>query len=131
MLKKYVILLLLCLCILNILVLLSQTELPSFCLSHQLPEVPILAGHQVPLYVVTPTYSRAAQLAELTRLYQALYPVQNITWVVVEDSYIHTQKVTKFLDRVQVSTGQYYRFLVTVDVKQRLQSTKDTVKFIL
>lgn len=42
------------------------------------------------IYVVTPTYTRREQTAELTRLAQTLVHVKNIHWVVAEDSdYCH------------------------------------------
>ena len=39
---------------------------------------------KTPLYVITPTYSRPSQRAELTRLSQALSGVENVVWIVVE-----------------------------------------------
>lgn len=38
------------------------------------------------IYFVTPTYTRPVQIAELTRLGQTLRSVQDIHWIVVEDS---------------------------------------------
>ena len=42
-------------------------------------------GEQEELFIVTPTYSRQEQEAELTRLGQTLLLAGNITWIVVED----------------------------------------------
>jgi beta-1,3-glucuronyltransferase len=38
------------------------------------------------LYLITPTYPRYEQIAELTRLGQTLQHVQNIVWIVAEDA---------------------------------------------
>ena len=39
-----------------------------------------------PLYVITPTYRRPEQVAELTRMAQTLLLVRNVHWLVVEDA---------------------------------------------
>ena len=38
------------------------------------------------IYFITPTYARIEQVAELTRLSQTLLNVQNLVWIIVEDS---------------------------------------------
>ena len=38
------------------------------------------------LYLITPTYPRFEQIAELTRLGQTLQHIQNLTWIVAEDA---------------------------------------------
>ncbi|XP_050738187.1 galactosylgalactosylxylosylprotein 3-beta-glucuronosyltransferase P-like isoform X2 [Eriocheir sinensis] len=60
-----------------------------------------------PLYVVTPTYRRAAQLADLTRLAQTLRLVPRLTWVVVEDAKERSEVVAELLER----TGLDYAHL--------------------
>ena len=55
---------------------------------------------KTPLYVITPTYSRPSQRAELTRVSQALRGVENVVWIVVEDSQNTTHKLTEFLSKV-------------------------------
>ena len=55
---------------------------------------------KTPLYVITPTYSRPSQRAELTRVSQALSGVENVVWIVVEDSQNTTHKVAQFLSKV-------------------------------
>lgn len=56
------------------------------------------AYNNLPLiYVITPTYARPVQKAELTRLSHTLLLVPNIHWIVVEDSENKTELVTKFL----------------------------------
>ena len=61
---------------------------------------------KTPLYVITPTYSRPSQRAELPRVSQALSGVENVVWIVVEDSHNTTHKVAEFLSKVAgQSTG--------------------------
>lgn len=38
------------------------------------------------VFVITPTYTRATQLADLTRLAQTLMLVKDVFWIVVEDA---------------------------------------------
>ena len=52
-----------------------------------------------PIYMVTPTYARWTQKADLTRLAQTLMHVPNLHWIVVEDSEEKTKLVTSFLLR--------------------------------
>ncbi|XP_032090358.1 galactosylgalactosylxylosylprotein 3-beta-glucuronosyltransferase 3 [Thamnophis elegans] len=49
------------------------------------------------IYVVTPTYARLVQKAELVRLSQTLMHVKNLHWIVVEDSPGKTQLVSELL----------------------------------
>lgn len=59
--------------------------------------------HSMPtIYVVTPTYARPVQKAELTRLCQTLLLVPNVHWVLVEDSIKKTDLVTNLLKRCGV-----------------------------
>ncbi|CAM4726628.1 unnamed protein product [Leuciscus chuanchicus] len=51
------------------------------------------------IYAITPTYSRAVQKAELTRLANTFRQVPQFHWVVVEDSNSHTELVSRFLAR--------------------------------
>ena len=53
-----------------------------------------------PIYVITPTYDRPAQRAELTRVSQALTGVESLVWIVVEDANNFTDKVSHFLRQV-------------------------------
>ncbi|XP_024082704.1 galactosylgalactosylxylosylprotein 3-beta-glucuronosyltransferase 2-like isoform X2 [Cimex lectularius] len=59
---------------------------------HWDPDLPII-------YVITPTYSRPVQKAELTRFSQTLMLVSNIHWIIVEDSQKKTLLVENFLAR--------------------------------
>ena len=42
--------------------------------------------HFTPIFVITPTYTRAVQKAELTRLASVFVMVPNLHWIIVEDS---------------------------------------------
>ena len=63
---------------------------------------------KTPVYVITPTYSRPSQRAELTRVAQALSGVENVVWIVVEDSQDKTLRVTEFLSKVtELRSGRW------------------------
>ena len=49
------------------------------------------------VFVVTPTFSRFVQKAELTRVSQALKGIRKLHWIVVEDSKFKTELVERFL----------------------------------
>uniref|UniRef100_A0A1B6LSY1 Galactosylgalactosylxylosylprotein 3-beta-glucuronosyltransferase n=1 Tax=Graphocephala atropunctata TaxID=36148 RepID=A0A1B6LSY1_9HEMI len=55
------------------------------------------------LYIITPTYRRPEQLAELTRLAQTLMHIPNLHWLVIEDSTSPTPQVTQLLLRTGLS----------------------------
>ncbi|XP_051167529.1 galactosylgalactosylxylosylprotein 3-beta-glucuronosyltransferase P [Leptopilina boulardi] len=52
-----------------------------------------------PLYIVTPTYRRPEQIAELTRMSHTLMLVKNVIWLVIEDATVTTPQVTTLLKR--------------------------------
>ena len=52
------------------------------------------------VYIITPTYTRASQQPDLTRFAQTLMNVDNIHWIVVEDSSQPTPFVTSLLARL-------------------------------
>ena len=52
-----------------------------------------------PLYIITPTYRRPEQIAELTRMSHTLMLVQNVNWLVIEDAKVATKQVTKLLEK--------------------------------
>lgn len=60
-----------------------------------------------PLYVVTPTYQRPEQLAELTRLGYTLKHINNLLWLVIDDAHNKSSLVLKTLNRIGVPY-QYY-----------------------
>jgi hypothetical protein len=51
------------------------------------------------LFVVTPTYKRLEQIAELTRVVQTLGQVKVLHWIVIEDNSKCSARVSGFLDR--------------------------------
>uniref|UniRef100_A0A6G1S9J3 Galactosylgalactosylxylosylprotein 3-beta-glucuronosyltransferase n=1 Tax=Aceria tosichella TaxID=561515 RepID=A0A6G1S9J3_9ACAR len=53
------------------------------------------------IYVVTPTYARPVQRAELTRLSQTLMLVPRLHWIIVEDSISSTELVRKLVSRLK------------------------------
>ncbi|KAG7464461.1 hypothetical protein MATL_G00165860 [Megalops atlanticus] len=59
------------------------------------------------IYVITPTYTRLVQKAELTRLSQTLLHVRQLHWILVEDSPHKTVLVSEFL----VHSGLTYTHL--------------------
>ena len=67
--------------------------------------VGVVGVTRTPLYVITPTYSRPSQRAELTRVWQALSGLENVVWIVVEDSQNTTLKVAQFLSKVGGRSG--------------------------
>ncbi|XP_028322238.1 galactosylgalactosylxylosylprotein 3-beta-glucuronosyltransferase 1 [Gouania willdenowi] len=70
-----------------------------------------------PIHVVTPTYSRPVQKAELTRLANTLLHVPNLHWILVEDSQKKTALVSSLLHdmglnytHLNVETPRNYKF---------------------
>lgn len=55
-----------------------------------------------PLYIITPTFRRGEQLAELTRLGYTLKHLARVFWLVIEDAATPTPAVTKLLTRIGV-----------------------------
>jgi galactosylgalactosylxylosylprotein 3-beta-glucuronosyltransferase 3 len=53
------------------------------------------------IYIITPTYARAVQRAELTRLSQIFMLVPKLHWIIVEDSVNSTAMVKSFVSRLQ------------------------------
>ncbi len=71
------------------------------------------------IYVVTPTYARPVQKAELTRLCHTLLLVPNVHWVVVEDSRVRTGLVGEHLRECGVP---YAHLFVQTPPDWKLQS---------
>lgn len=63
---------------------------------HWDPDVPVI-------YVITPTYARPVQKAELTRLSQTLMLVNNLHWIVIEDSVKKSMLVENLLARTTLN----------------------------
>lgn len=55
-----------------------------------------------PLYIITPTYKRAEQVAEITRLGNTLKHIPNLYWLVIEDAMYATALVTRQLQRIGI-----------------------------
>ncbi|XP_015816101.1 galactosylgalactosylxylosylprotein 3-beta-glucuronosyltransferase 1 [Nothobranchius furzeri] len=72
------------------------------------------------IHVVTPTYSRPVQKAELTRLANTLLHVPNLHWILVEDSHEKTLLVRRFLQE----TGLNYTHL-HVETPLRYKSNRN------
>ncbi|CAF0807464.1 unnamed protein product [Brachionus calyciflorus] len=49
------------------------------------------------IYVITPTYNRLTQIADLTRLKNTLQLVPKVVWIIVEDSLDKTDKIINFV----------------------------------
>lgn len=60
------------------------------------------------VYVITPTYRRPEQVADLTRLAQTLMLVRDIHWLVVEDSHVKSPHLSVLLQ----SFGVRYNHLI-------------------
>lgn len=54
---------------------------------------------EVEVFVITPTFPRHEQEAELTRLGQTLMLAGNLTWIVVEDSQVVSSKLRNILNK--------------------------------
>lgn len=76
---------------------------------------------QLPIiFVITPTYYRLTQIAELTRLSNTLSIVKNLHWIVVEDFKSTNQRVQELLE----SSGMSFTYLS----KQRSKNTTKRLK---
>ena len=59
------------------------------------------------LYIITPTFARPEQIAELTRLFQTLQQVYKLNWILAEDaptgnySFVLTNLLLKFYKKVR------------------------------
>ncbi|KAJ8986254.1 hypothetical protein NQ317_009962 [Molorchus minor] len=79
--------------------------------SAQLPCVHIAPPETLnlpPLYIITPTYKRPEQLAEITRLSHTLMLVPNLTWLVIEDAY----ETNDLIEDVLRKSGIKYYYMV-------------------
>lgn len=52
-----------------------------------------------PIYIITPTYKRITQIADMTRMSQTLMHVPNLHWIVVEDAEKTSDVVRELLER--------------------------------
>ncbi|CAL9694205.1 unnamed protein product [Knipowitschia caucasica] len=72
-------------------------------------------GHLPPIYVITPTYARLVQKAELTRLLHTFLLVPALHWILVEDAPHKTSLVSNLLK----SSGLSYTHLNMLTAPQR------------
>lgn len=70
------------------------------------------------LYIITPTYTRPEQVAELTRLSHTLMLVPNLRWIVVEDATHKSPKVEAILAK----SGLPYTHLIGILFYSLLES---------
>lgn len=63
------------------------------------------------IYVITPTYRRPEQVADMTRMAQTLMLVRDIHWLVVEDTHAKSTQLSSLLQsfgiRYNYLTGEY------------------------
>jgi len=79
----------------------TTTTSNNVAAANQVSEIP---GNLTAIYMITPTYARWTQKADLTRLCQTLMHVPKLHWIVVEDSEQKTHLVTRFLSRCRVES---------------------------
>ncbi|XP_017133843.1 galactosylgalactosylxylosylprotein 3-beta-glucuronosyltransferase P isoform X1 [Drosophila elegans] len=79
----------------------------------------VAASEPPPLYIITPTYRRPEQLAELTRLGYTLKHVVNLLWLVIEDANKTNPLVAHTLDRI----GVPYEYMVA-PMPEKYKQTK-------
>uniref|UniRef100_A0A182JQH0 Galactosylgalactosylxylosylprotein 3-beta-glucuronosyltransferase n=1 Tax=Anopheles christyi TaxID=43041 RepID=A0A182JQH0_9DIPT len=80
----------------------STNGIPAASSSDVPYRFPVDTKQLPPLYIITPTYRRPEQIPELTRLGYTLKHVQNVLWIVVEDSENRTATVTRLLEEIGV-----------------------------
>lgn len=80
------------------------------------------------IYVITPTYRRPEQIADLTRLAQTLMLVRDIHWLVVEDSHV---KSTHLADYLQSSGIPYSHLIGKSTVAGRESLKKKSFDYLL
>lgn len=63
------------------------------------------------IYVITPTYRRPEQIADMTRMAQTLMLVRDIHWLVIEDTHVKSEQLSSLLQsfgiRYNYLTGEY------------------------
>jgi hypothetical protein len=60
------------------------------------------------IYIITPTYARFTQLADLNRLKNTLLHVPKIFWVIIEDGRNKSNRVSKFLNEANIAHVHLY-----------------------
>eukprot|EP00042_Codosiga_hollandica_P050128 m.592722 g.592722 ORF g.592722 m.592722 type:complete len:314 (+) comp58022_c0_seq6:43-984(+) len=99
----------------NILVLLAATDVVSFSSTRPARSHKDErrcgsggVGADVPfLYLITPTYARPTQKADITRLCQTLHNVRNLHWIVIEDGEQTNIAVHRALEHCHIQNFTY------------------------
>ncbi|SPP77042.1 galactosylgalactosylxylosylprotein 3-beta-glucuronosyltransferase P isoform X1 [Drosophila guanche] len=94
----------------------AQSQLDA---AHKIRPTFVAASEPPPLYIITPTYRRPEQLAELTRLGYTLKHVANLLWLVIEDANKTNPLVAHTLDRI----GVPYEYMVA-PMPEKYKQTK-------
>ena len=71
----------------------------DFCSSSLKTDMPIFHSEKPILYIITPTYTRREQIIELTRLSHTLSHINNVLWIIAEDSEICSDLLNDLLQR--------------------------------
>jgi len=61
-----------------------------------------------PIYLITPTYARLTQKADMTRLMYTLMHVENLHWIIIEDHEEKTELIIKFIERIPTNIQVLY-----------------------
>ncbi len=74
------------------------------------------------IYIITPTYARPQQIAELTRLQNTLRSVPKCFWIVIEDSTNKSEYIERFLNRSNLNFVHlnYRSPNITLTARQKL-----------
>lgn len=79
-----------------------------------------ITNHSKPIiHLITPTYSRSAQLADLTRLGQTLLLVDRLHWILVEDSWNKSNAVMEFVDHMRIMVKKYGKDMELTHLNER------------
>ena len=73
------------------------------------------------IYVITPTYKRLVQKAELIRIIHTFLHIKNLHWIVVEDAPARTELVSKILRKSGLT---YTHLFVATPEPMKLQQTE-------
>ena len=91
---------------------LIRQYLRDFNIIHEKQISELLNGDEISLlptiYIVTPTYYRILQQAELTRIIQTFKHIKNVQLIIVEDSDTPTELVTRVLVKSRIRYTQLF-----------------------
>lgn len=85
----------------------------SILRKYMLPDLPVI-------YIITPTYARPVQKAELTRLSHTFMLVKNIHWIVIEDAEKPSDLVRNFL---KLSRLKYTHLSIATPTSYKMSSS--------